>query len=437
MSRPGADDGKIGPFLATMLVAGSMIGSGLYLLPASLGAIGSISIFGWIAASLGACVLGLVFCGLTILLPERDGLFSYIEAAFGPGASFVAGVLYWIPTGFGPCALAVTGYLSFFLPALGAGPAATATTLAAIWLVIGANIAGPRLVARLNGVTLLFGLAPILLVAIGGWLFFQPAVFAASWNVSGQPALTAVPNATVLAFFAFLGVENAVVVAPVMRRPVPNAPIATLGGLAIATSVYLAATTVIMGMMPAAELAKSSAPFADAALPLLGVSIAGPVALCAMLKAAGTLGATGLATLESIDNEAVLGQFSRAGAASQTPRMRARILIVTGLIVTVMVIGSASPTLGRSFAILADITVVLTLLVYLVACLALFKTSARVRGRNRLWSRLLAVAGGLFCCGLIASSEADLLIWSAIAVAVVLAAYGALRRLQPSPAGAG
>jgi arginine:agmatine antiporter len=222
-----------------------------------------------------------------------------------------------------------------------------------------------------------------------------------------------------------------------MRRPVRNAPIATLGGLVIAASVYLAATTVIMGIMPAAELASSNAPFADAALPLLGVAIAGPVALCAMLKAAGTLSATGLATLESIDNEAVLGQLPRAGARLQTARMRARILIVTGLIVTLMVVGSASPTLGRSFAILADITVVLTLLVYLVACLALFKTSARARGRNRLWARLLAVTGAVFCCGLIASSEFDLLVWSGIAVAVALAAHQVLRRFQPSPADVG
>ena len=130
-----------------------MIGSGIYLLPASLGAIGSISLFGWITALLGAGILGLVFCGLTILLPQRTGLFSHIEEAFGPGGSFVAGVLYWVPTSLGPPALAVTGYLGFFLPALRIGNAAMLTALAVLWSIIGANMIGPRFVARVGGLT--------------------------------------------------------------------------------------------------------------------------------------------------------------------------------------------------------------------------------------------------------------------------------------------
>ena len=95
-----------------------------------------------------------------------------------------------------------------------------------------------------------------------------------------------------------------------------------------------------------------------------------------------------------------------------------------------MLIGSASPTLGRSFAILADITVVLNLLIYLAACLALLKTSARARGQSRLWLRLVAVAGAVFCCGMIATSETDLLVWSAAAVGVTLAAHQVMRRLR-------
>ena len=87
---------KLGPFLATMLVAGGMIGSGVYLLPASLGAVGSISILAWVAAIAGAAMLAGVFSWLAILRPGTAGLFSYIRDEFGPAGGFVAGVIYWI-----------------------------------------------------------------------------------------------------------------------------------------------------------------------------------------------------------------------------------------------------------------------------------------------------------------------------------------------------
>ena len=125
----GDDQKKMGPFLATMLVAGGMIGSGIYLLPASLAATGSISLLGWVLAILGAALLAGVFSTLAVLRPQAAGLFAQIADAFGPGVGFVAGLLYWIPVANVPIALAITGYLSFFFPQVATGPAATATTV--------------------------------------------------------------------------------------------------------------------------------------------------------------------------------------------------------------------------------------------------------------------------------------------------------------------
>jgi arginine:agmatine antiporter len=62
---------KIGALSATMMVVSMMIGSGVYLLPAGLGAIGSISLLGWIAAVIGAAMLAGVFSLLAILNPVR------------------------------------------------------------------------------------------------------------------------------------------------------------------------------------------------------------------------------------------------------------------------------------------------------------------------------------------------------------------------------
>ena len=424
------DQKKLGPFLATMLVAGGMIGSGIYLLPASLAATGSISLLGWCLAVLGAALLAGVFSTLAILRPQSGGLFEHIAEAFGPGVGFVAGVLYWIPVANAPIALAVTGYLSFFLPQVATGPAATLTTLTTVWLFIGANFIGARFVARLGGWTLLIGLAPILLVAVGGWAFFKPAVFAASWNVSGKPDYQAIPSSAALAFWAFTGLEYASIVALRVQNPRRNVPVATFGGLALAAVVYLAACGVIMGILPAAVLAKSNAPFADAAAPWLGPVVAGVVALCAMLKSCGSLAAADLALIETGDSQTVLGQIVLGGGYRRPDRPSTFSLIFFGLIMSVVVIASASPTLAGQFTTLANITVIIYMLVYLAACLALIRFSGEVSARRRPLVRGVALCGAIFCCYMIASSERSLLEWSAAALVVTLLVYLVVRLRQ-------
>jgi arginine:agmatine antiporter len=44
---------KLGPVLATMIVAGNMIGSGIFLLPATLAGVGSLTVLGWMIGTLG------------------------------------------------------------------------------------------------------------------------------------------------------------------------------------------------------------------------------------------------------------------------------------------------------------------------------------------------------------------------------------------------
>src|SRR5262249_15152524 len=67
---------KLGPILATVIVANAMIGSGIFMLPAGLGAVGSISIMAGVAAGCGAVLVGGVLDMLAIVRPETRGLFS-------------------------------------------------------------------------------------------------------------------------------------------------------------------------------------------------------------------------------------------------------------------------------------------------------------------------------------------------------------------------
>jgi hypothetical protein len=54
----------IGPVMGLLLVATTMIGSGIFLLPATLATVGSISVSGWLLAAAGAVLVGLALAGL-------------------------------------------------------------------------------------------------------------------------------------------------------------------------------------------------------------------------------------------------------------------------------------------------------------------------------------------------------------------------------------
>jgi hypothetical protein len=69
----------------------------------------------------------------------------------------------------------------------------------------------------------------------------------------------------------------------------------------------------------------------------------------------------------------------------------------------------------------------LSMAVYTAACVALMLISNEERGPRRVLIRACAIGGGLFSCGMIAASEADLLLWSAAAVAIATGAYALLR----------
>jgi arginine:agmatine antiporter len=418
-----AEHRTLGLFLATMTVASCMIGSGIYMLPASMGGLGSVSILSWIVATAGAGLIAGSLAWLAVLDPEAGGMFTYIRKAFGPAAGFIAGVLYWASTLPGVVAIAIgcTGYLGVFVPAVRHGLGATSSVTGFIWLFVAANWAGPRFVARLQGFSLGLGLVPVLLAAVGGWFFFHGATFTQSWNPSGESLVTLVPHGAVMAFWAFLGIEGAVVLAPRIKNPARNVPLATLGGLGLAAVIYIAACAAMMGILPAAALGRSSAPFADVAAVAVGGSLAGAIALCALVKASGTLGSTMLLMLESLECESVTAVVS---ASPRTlPRASAANLLFTGTLATLIVLVSQSPTLVRQFTIVTNVVVVLSMLIYAAACLALVRVAHTLPLGRKIGALVVGGGGALFCAVIVAASEPNLLIWSALPVLGAFAAY--------------
>jgi APA family basic amino acid/polyamine antiporter len=110
----GQVNDKVGLWPMVSLVTGNLVGSGVYLLPATLAMYGSISLFGWIITSIGAIFLSLVFAQLSARIPKTGGPYLYAREAFGDTVGYYVCWGYWMlswisnPT----LAIAAVGYIS-------------------------------------------------------------------------------------------------------------------------------------------------------------------------------------------------------------------------------------------------------------------------------------------------------------------------------------
>lgn len=365
---------KLGPVLATMFVTGNMVGSGIFLLPATLATIGGISIFTWLLATAGALIIALVFGRLGVIAPWAGGPYAYARATMGRYFGFQTNYIYWISTWVGnvSIALAVTGDVLIMDPALDTPLLRALITSGVIWIMVGANIWGPRIVGAIEASAMLVGLAPILLIGVVGWFYFDPKIFWDSWNVSGQPTIEAVPASLILVFWAFTGLESAAVAVEVIDNPKRNLPIAVVGGVAIAAVIYVMSCTVPMGIVPAKELSASSAPFVLVATKMLGPGVGMVIIATTLLKAAGTHGGWTLVAAATAKAASDDGQFPGVFGRVNSRGIPVQGLLVHGVLMSIAAFATTSePTMLHQFKKLVNMSVVYSMTSYAYSAFAL------------------------------------------------------------------
>ncbi len=395
-----------------MLVAVNMIGTGIFLLPSTMAAYGSISILGWVGAAVGAAAIGLMFAVLGSLDPQPGGPYAYARAAFGTYSGFQTNYVYWSANLIGNVAVATTvvGYLTEFFPALRVPLWGMVGGVVVVWLAALANIVGPRFVGLLTGWITVVAMVPLTLIAVVGWVWFDPHVFLAGWNPDGLSPVSAVSASATSALWAFMGVESAAVAAGVIANPRRNVPLATLLGLAIATALYVATCAVLMGIVPASELARSEAPFSLAAERALGTFGAFVIALAAILKSGASLVGWTLTIAQSAEAAAADGMFPRLFARVDRRGVPVLNYVVSAVLMTVIVVATASASLNAQFTEIIDMAIVLTLLPYLFTAVA-FLGACRAAGYSgwKAWlAGLVAFLASAYCLWAVASSEATL-----------------------------
>jgi APA family basic amino acid/polyamine antiporter len=422
MQSAGVPRRSLGVVATTSIVIGNMVGSGVFLLPASLAVYGVYSLWGWVISTVGALLLARVFYRLSHRVPLAGGPYAYPREVFGDFAGFLLAWMYWvsIAASVAGIAAAFVSYLATFVPSLGTSRlAGVVAALAATWLLTGVSIVGVRAAGRLQVITVILKAAPLLVFALWGIFYFNPHLLTS--NGVGMSAPAAINASAALAMWAFLGLECATIPADHVKDPETTIPRATMWGTAIAAVLYILGTTAVMGIIPAGALVHSNAPFADAARLLWGGWAGNVIALAAIVSCFGALNGWILMS----------GQFPQAAArdhlfplwfASESSRgTPVAGLVFSSIVATVLILMNYSSDLVTMFNVIILIAIFFTLLPYMLCSMAelLLGRADKARVRNIVLASL-AFAFSLWAT---AGAGKDTLYWGTLLMLAGLPLY--------------
>ncbi len=366
---------RLGSWMSMAMVVGTMIGSGIYLLPATLAPYGPNIIVAFAVTIAGTMCLAVAFARLSARIP--GGPFAYVQSAFGETPAFLTLWSYLISqwTGVAAVSVAVAGAIGFVIPAAGSGVGLTITALGTILILTLVNLTGARsagwvqLVATLIKIIPLFAVVILVAVRFGGGEPVEP--------LATMPiGLAGIAAAAALMLFSLTGFESATVVANVTENSTDTVPRATILGTGFTGLIYLTATVATLLLLPSALAAKSGAPFADAIAPILGNGAGALVAVIAAISAFGTCNALLLLSAEvgrSISGANDLPPLFRRTNSAGAPTGS---LLVAATVASLLVLASSTEGFVQVYVFIALVSTVASLVLYAVCAAAALKLKA-------------------------------------------------------------
>lgn len=412
---------KLGLWTSTSLVVGNMVGSGVFLMPAALAAYGSISILGWIFSAIGAFVLAKVFSNLSRLMPQADGgPYAYSRKGLGDFAGFLVAWGYWISIWCTNAAITVSlvSALSTFFPALASNAIFSITVgLGTIWLLTWVNTLGIVTSGKLQLITTILKIVPLLLVVSGGIFFIKLENFI-PFNAKGGSDISAITATATLTFFAFLGLECATIPSGSVATPEKTIPRATVLGTLIATIIYIFSSVSVMGMIPAKELQHSVTPFADAAAIIWGSNASYWISAGVIIAAFGALngwilvqGQIPYAIAKDKLFPSFFGKLNKRGVPAQG-------IVLSSILVSVLMSMNYTKGLVEQFKFLMLLSTLTVLLPYLFSAAAyiIIRIEKKYSAQSAGWIQAIVLASLAFLFSLwaIIGSGQEIVYWGFI-----------------------
>jgi len=371
-THPEPTSRMLGKWMSAAMVVGTMIGSGIYLLPTTLAPYGYNLVIAFLLTGFGTMCLAFCLARLAAVIP--GGPFAYVTQAFGETTAFLTLWSYVVSqiTGVAGVAVAVAGSLGHVFPAVGAGPGLIAVALGTIAILAVVNLGGARSAGVLQVVATLIKIIPLIAVII--LVVMRVGSGQAIEPLEPTPlGIAPITIAGALMLFSLTGFEAAAVTANVTRDSTSTVPMATISGTGFTAIIYLLSTVAALTLLPSMVAAKSGAPFADAIAPILG-SLAGmTVAIIAAISAFGTANALLLFAAEisrtlaqAKDLPAVFRKSNAVGAPVGA------IWICAG-IAALLVLASSSKNFVVLYVFITLVSTVAALVLYAVCAAAALK----------------------------------------------------------------
>jgi APA family basic amino acid/polyamine antiporter len=425
----GAVGRELGFWMCTALVVGNTIGMGIFLLPASLAPYGFNALIGWGITVVGMTVVARVFARLARTFPDADGPYAYMRSTLGDWPAFIALWCYWISLWITNAALAVgiVGYLGAVAPQFNSVPP-LALALALVWMFIALNLYGALAGGRVQVVTTVLKLVPMVaIMLLGLWLLaLEPGAYT-SHPPTTPVTIGALMAASTTSLYAMLGVESAAVPAGRVRDAARIIPRATMAGTLITAAVYVAVSAVAILLIPQDDLAKSTAPFADL---LDRFTMAGSgrwLAMFVVVSGLGALNGWTLLTGELTRTMAGHGLLPAKLSAQNSRGAPAIGLVATGVLATAMVLMNYSKSLVEGFTFLTLVVTAANLPLYLCCALALAVLWRRGQGTVSRDLLVLGVAGSTYCVFAYVGMGREPFLWGVALAAAGVPFYAWLR----------
>ena len=392
---------SLGLTSATGLVIGSIVGTGVFTMPAVIAGAGTMGIAVLAVIAVGAMLLAVLFGQLTKRVPNSDGgLYAYARHEFGDFAGYLVGWCYWVQSWAGNAAIVASWV--FYVDALfnlsnPSGMTNFGIAMVGLWVPAAINLAGVRQMAWFQNITVVLKFLPLLFVGIVGWFFVQSAHFG-PFNASGGSLYSGIGIAAGVALFSFIGVEAAAITAKRVRDPRRNVMRASLLGTAISAFLYVLVTAVVMGLVSHGALVKTGSPFVNAFQSIFPHEAwAGRfIAAVAVVSGIGALNGWTLIVTETSRAIAQDDMFPRPFAWSDRKGTAWFGILVGTALPSLLMLWRYSASSGLTvFTYLVNLTVVTVAIPYFMSALAQLTYLVSRRRRVNGWAlaRDLTVAG--------------------------------------------
>lgn len=388
---------KIGFWSVFALVTGSQIGSGVFMLPASLSPYGLLGLLGWVISGIGAVSLALVFAKLCTWFPHTGGPHVYVNRGFGPYIAFFTGWTYWVISWVSTpiVIIASVGYLT---PLIGEPSLFLELSLqiGLILFITLLNLRGTKIAGNAEFFLTILKILPLIIMPCAAFFMIETDNFITQIPSSVHEVSRSLSAVTLLTLWGFVGLESATTSAGAVENPSQTIPRAIILGTICVALLYFFNSFGVMGVVAPTTLTNSSAPYVEAAQNIFGGNWHLVISVMASIVCVGTLNAWVLASGQIALGLAENGFLPRIFARKNKKEAPIYGIFASFLGILPLLVLTSQESLAQQLTMMIDFSVTAFLFVYCL-CTVVFLKLLRHYQKKTFFSYVYGCFALLFC----------------------------------------